>query len=185
MPPGNEQAKTTLERLLESRREGLLHFFRTSARQREDAEDMTQTTLLLALKFLPTLNAQDSAASWLNQIAANVLKGWQRPGYRRELTGVLAEPQNDEAPDLDQNETQFQFLFSSGYADAAEAALDNLEQERILAALRQLAPRDQTLLTLFYLRGLSNKEIGDLLDMQPKAVTVAVMRARNRLKERL
>lgn len=169
--------------LLESRRGALLRFFRQSARSQEDAEDMTQTTLLLALRFLPRLKAKEAASAWLNRIAANVVSGWRRPGYRRELTGVLAASSEEDGPDADKTETRFEFLFGPSPADTAETALNNIQREQMMAALRQLAPRDRVLLTLCYLQQLSHKEIGEQLDMNAKAVKVAVMRARGRLKE--
>ena len=56
---------------------------------------------------------------------------------------------------------------------------------RLLRGLRDLSQRDQEVITLKFAGGLSNKEIGEIMELKEKTVSVVLLRAMRRLGRQL
>jgi RNA polymerase sigma factor (sigma-70 family) len=67
-------------------------------------------------------------------------------------------------------------------ADGRDLEEDTLRRLELSGALARLDDRERELLALRYGGGLSSREIGAFLELEPNAVDVALHRARARLK---
>jgi len=119
-----------------------------------EAEDSVQDGLIRAWLALPSLRRPEAFGPWLARV---VLRGCLRERRRRPETVPLAEAQ--EPP----------------VAPASDAGLD---VERLLAAL---APRQRAVMHLTVVEGMSDGEIGALLEITPASVRSHRRRAREAL----
>ena len=126
---------------------------RTSSRV--DAEELTSRTFLNAFANLDRYRGRGSGFStWLMTIAHNLLVNWYRDRGRRPPTAPL-----DEA------------LSIPSETPGPESTLEKNEQhQRVRDAIDELAPDRQQLITLKYVRGLSNAEIGRIMGRTEGAV---------------
>ena len=123
-----------------------------------EAEDSVQEALLRAWLALPSLRRPEAFAPWLTRV---VLHGCFRARRRRPETVPLAE-----APE----------------PAAALAPGAGLEVERLLAAL---APRQRAVMHLTAVEGMSDGEIGAVMEITPAAVRSHRRRAREALSRLL
>ena len=133
-------------------------------RNAQDAEDVTQTTFLNALRAMQNGERPETPKNWLIAIAHNVCRQRFRQAQRR--------PQ----------ESQF-------FEDAAEAAVPESEErysaEDIQRALGQLAFNQRAALTMRELEGRSYAEIAEIMGTSVSAVETVLFRARRALREQL
>src|SRR3954464_9116191 len=133
-------------------------------RNAQDAEDVTQTTFLNALRAMQNGERPETPKNWLIAIAHNVCRQRFRQGQRRPPESPL-------------------------FADPAEAAVPESDErysaEDIQRALGQLAFNQRSALVMRELEGRSYAEIADLLDLSVSAVETLIFRARRRLREQL
>jgi RNA polymerase sigma-70 factor (ECF subfamily) len=123
-----------------------------------EAEDSVQEALLRAWLALPSLRRPEAFSPWLTRV---VLRGCFRDRRRRPETVPLTEvPEPAAAP-------------------APGAGLD---VERLLAAL---APRQRAVMHLTAVEGMSDGEIGALMEITPAAVRSHRRRAREALSRLL
>jgi RNA polymerase sigma factor (sigma-70 family) len=66
---------------------------------------------------------------------------------------------------------------------AADAASDSTLENCLDAALLAMDPDDRKLIERFYFDRLSQKELGEQLDITPKAVSSRLERAREKLRQ--
>ena len=130
------------------------------------AEDAAQEAFIKAFLKLRNLEAGDRFAPWLRQIAVNEC----RMGYRRRAERL---PESVEK------------TLVSPAESPEEAAIAVEGRRAVLAALGTLGEEQQQLITLFYLEGLSQKEIAAFLDLAPQAVNQRLYRARNHLRKEM
>ena len=122
---------------------------------RVDAEELTSRTFLNAFANLDRYRGRGSGfSSWLMTIAHNLLVNWYRDRGRRPPTAPL-----DEA------------LSVPSETPGPESTLVTNEQnQRVRDAIDELAPDRQQLITLKYVRALSNAEIGRIMGRTEGAV---------------
>ena len=133
-------------------------------RNEADAEDVTQTTFMNALRAFQRGERPQKPQHWLIAIAHNVCRQRFRQSARRptevayedDIGAQLVEP-DDDAP--------------SG--------------EDIRRALGHLAFNQRAALVMRELEGRSYAEIGEILDLSPSAVETLIFRARRALREQL
>ena len=130
------------------------------------AEDAAQEAFIKAFLKLRTLEAGDRFAPWLRQIAVNEC----RMGYRRR-----AEPLPESV--------EKSLVSPAGTPEEEAIAVE--DRRAVLTALGTLGEEQQQLITLFYLEGLSQKEIAAFLDLAPQAVNQRLYRARNHLRKEM
>jgi len=124
---------------------------------RSAAEDAAQEALLLALRDLPQLRDPQRFRGWLGRIAVNVC--------RMRLRQILAHP----AESLDSLE---EMRGSPG---------DHEELLPVEQALARLDAATRRLLALFYVEGLSQRELAEVLALSETAIKSRLHRARERL----
>lgn len=149
----------------------LYNYLRYRLGSLDEVEDMISTVFEKAYtrrdQFDP---ARGAFAAWLFRIAQNELASHFRRRQRRSIWESGAEIPLDLAAPGASPETQL------------------VQQEQLiqlLAGLEQLGERDQEIISLKFAGKLSNKEIGEIMDMKEKTVSVVLLRAVRRLREQV
>ena len=129
------------------------------------ARDAVQEAAIAAMTDVERLRSPDRFGAWFCGIALNVSRKWLRQ-LRSERSGLL--------PDL-----------PSETADPAEAAEIADTGARVRSAIAALADGQQDAVRLFYLQGLSHREVADELGISVSAVKARLHQARAALAPRL
>jgi len=141
-----------------------------------DAEDIAQEAFIKAYNSLSTLKDKAKFGSWLRTITLNLCKMWLRKSTKESLfeTSSLSGEEDDEESSL-----------SSLVTDVTpeDICINKEFQETVSTAISALPPKNQVVITLFYLDGLSYKEIGGFLNLPVSTVQSRLQRARKELKE--
>ena len=136
------------------------------------AEDLTQDTFLKAYQKLATLKEPQSFASWLYVIAANHCKTWLRK--KRLSTQALQ----------DTGTVELERAAYSGYVtEENEQRITQMQREVVKKLLAKLQESDRTIVTLYYLGGMTYEEISQFLGISVSAVKNRLYRARQSLKK--
>ena len=136
------------------------------------AEDITQETFLKAYQELSTLEEPQSFAGWLYVIVTNLCNTWLRkkrlPTQSLEIT----------------NSTELEKATYSTYV-IAENERVNAESRRevVKKLLAKLQESDRTVMTLYYLGGMTYEEISKFLGVSVSAIKNRLHRARQHLKK--
>lgn len=130
---------------------------------RADAEDVTQTTFVNALRALERGDRPRNPSNWLITIAHNIVRQRFRQQQARPIEVAL---------DSDRIEAQ--------QADDTGPTMDEL-----VRALQRLVPAQREALVLREFEGRSYKEIQELLGLTAGAVETLLFRARRSLAEEL
>ena len=134
----------------------------------QDAEDITQETLLAAVKGAHRFRGKSRLKTWLFSIASHkVADHWRRQGRRRE--SPLPEPSLavDDAP-------------------LEEDVLERVETRHALrAALLRLPPHYRCALVLRYVEGLPVAEVAQTMRRSVKSVESILVRAKRMMGESL
>ncbi len=127
-------------------------FYRTG--NHHDAEDLAARVFFRAMAHIETYSERGVPfQAWLYRIAHNLVANWHRDSGRRKIIPLdefVATSVRSHAPDR--------------YAE------DKQEREALLAAVRRLPEERQQLLLLKFIDGLSNAEIGAIMDRTEGAV---------------
>jgi RNA polymerase sigma-70 factor (ECF subfamily) len=133
-----------------------------------EVNDAVAEVFLVVWRRIDDVPDGDEAPLWLYGIAHNVVRNADRSMRRRDrLHGRLRPFQSPSAPDPE------------------TLVVRRSEDDAVLAALAELRPADEEILRLSIWEELSNKEIAEVLGIEPHAVTMRLTRARNRLAGRL
>jgi len=149
-----------------------LHLLRRWVKSRvpniEDADDVIQQTLLLALRHFGQFRFEASFGTWLCHIALNVIRGrMRRPEYSRT---IFTDPQT-----LESRET-------TDPRHCPQAALERSEvNARLHRAISKLPDIYRVVVELRDLRGLTIHETAESLRMTRSAVKSRHHRARGML----
>ena len=136
------------------------------------AEDITQDTFLKAYQELSTLKEPQSFASWLYVIAANRCTAWLRK--KRLWTQSL---ENTNSAELEKA-TYSNYVITENERAAADA-----QREVVKKLLAKLQESDRTVITLYYLGGMTYEEISKFLGVSVSAIKNRLYRARQHLKK--
>ena len=129
------------------------------------ARDAVQEAAIAAMTDVERLRSPDRFGAWFCGIALNVSRKWLRQ-LRSERSGLCADP-------------------ASEAADPAEAAEIADTAARVRRAIAALADGQQDAVRLFYLQGLSHREVADELGISVGAVKARLHQARAALAPRL
>ena len=136
------------------------------------AEDITQETFLKAYQKLSTLKGSQSFASWLYVIAVNQCKAWLRK--KRIQTQSLEDTHNAE-PEI--------ATYSNYVIKEKEQASLEAQREVVKKLLAKLQESDRTVITLYYLGGMTYEEISKFLGVSVSAIKNRLYRARQFLQK--
>ena len=135
---------------------------------RTDLDDLVQEVFVIAFRGLERFRGEARLSTWLYRICVNVALGRIRTRKRRpaaigvaDLDAASADPSLTERP------------------EQPDRSLERRqEQERVYAALEQLAPKKRIVLYLHEIEGLDLKEIAYLVDSNPVTVRTRLFYAR-------
>lgn len=135
---------------------------------RDDLEDLVQEVFVIAFRGLERFRGDARLSTWLYRICVNVALGRIRTRKRRpnaigvvDLDLASADPSLVERP------------------ETPDRTLERRrDQQRVYAALEQLAPKKRIVLYLHEIEGLDLKEIAYLVDSNPVTVRTRLFYAR-------
>lgn len=166
MALANNQAAYTL---IVRRHEKMLRAVITRyLREEEDIQEALQDTFVRMYKALPGFRRECKLSSWLCRIAiSSAINRYKSKVKRYEQVGVEAIPES---------------YHLAGIPEALERIERKETSQWIRQALSFLSARDASVLTQFYLQGLSVDEICQATGMTESNVKTRLMRARQRLR---
>jgi len=133
-----------------------------------DAEDITQEAFTKAYQKLRTLRWWDDFPAWLYAITSNLCKNWIRSQSARPDRDFVA----DQDPDVIKRPSM-------------DSYREGLMRESLHEALDSLPEIYRQALTLYYLGGMSTREIARFLRTSPNTIAQRLKRARAKLKEEM
>ena len=136
------------------------------------AEDITQETFLKVYKSLSTLKEPQSFVSWLYVITTNHCNSYL--GKKRLWTQSLEDTDNTEL----EKATYSSYVIAEKERDMAET-----QREVVKKLLAKLQESDRTVITLYYLGGMTYEEISKFLGVSVSAIKNRLYRARQFLKK--
>ena len=128
-------------------------------KNKSDAEDAVQNTFLKLLKTDTQFADDDHIRRWLIRSAMNECKNIWKSFWHRNVTSI---------DDLEK-----------------EPAYIESEKRELFHEVMKLPNRYSAVLHLYYYEGYNCKEIADILNISESTVQTRLMRARNKLKEKL
>lgn len=150
----------------------------------QDAEDMTQETLLAAWRGLDRFEGRASVRAWLYRIATNgclnMLRArGRRPQQVRSATGLPRPTRISEPVWLE----PYPDVLLEGLADTAPGPQARYELREsvalaFIAALQHLPPRQRAVLVLRDVLGFRTAEVAGMLELTEPSVKGALRRAR-------
>lgn len=153
-PARADEARDAFSELYEAHAARVYRYLLSRTSSVSDAEELTSRTFTNAFASLGSYRGRGKFESWLMTIAHNLLANWYRDRGRRPQAASL-----DEA------------LAVPSDAPGPESALEALEEtRRVRQATAALAADRQRLITLKYVDGLTNAEIGRILGRSEGAV---------------
>ncbi|HKO85948.1 MAG TPA: sigma-70 family RNA polymerase sigma factor [Actinomycetota bacterium] len=135
----------------------LFRFFLAAVGDRPTAEDLTGEVFRSAIEGLPSFRGPvETLGGWLFGIARHDLSDHRRRQARR-----LVQPLDDLLEEA---------ALAGGAVDPEELALERLEGDRVLAALRQLTRDQREVLLLRMVADLTAPEVAGILHKSTEAV---------------
>jgi len=187
---GDEAA---FERLLDRWYSPMLRVARSYVRTDADAEEAVQETWLAVLRGIDTFEGRGSLKTGVFRILANRARSLARREARSVPMSDLAVPANAAGASTGE-ELEWLFLpertgplewhgnLASG-SDPDEELAGRELQARIEAAIRELPPRQQQVITLRDLEGWSAEEVCEALDLSDGNQRVLLHRARTKIRD--
>lgn len=148
-------------------------FVRSQVATVDTAQELVSRIYLKAYQHRSKAPADEAMIQWIFRIARSTLIDYWRVERRRELASVPIEELTD--------------LGASGSGDEdAEAAYARRQRgARLLELIAELTPEDQMLLALKFTAQRTNREIAEVLGISDAAVSMRLLRALRRLRQRL
>ena len=138
-------------------------------RQRADAEELAQETLLRAITGLSSLADPERWMSWMRGIAVHVCLDWLRrhSNSQAELVSEFADEVH------------------AGTRQPDQIVADQEEQQLVLTELQSLPEELREVLLLHYYNSMTYEQIAEWLDVARATVSERLSRARQTLRLRL
>ena len=124
-----------------------------------DAEDVVQNTFIKLLEKEDIFEDDDHARKWLIRVAVNECNSFWRSPWKRHTTSI--------------EELKQEPVFSSP------------EKSDLYYAVRELPVKYRQIVHLYYFEDYSTKEIAQIMRLSETAVQTRLLRARQKLKEKL
>lgn len=149
----------------------LYNYLRYRVNAIDDAEDLLGQVFERAYSRRTQFDpAKGALSTWLFRIAHNLLVDHYRAGEKRATWEADTPLPADLTAADGSPETEMIRRETIGH---------------LLHSLSHLSDRDQEIISLKFAGRLKNKEIGDVLDMKEKTVSVALLRAMRRLRQHM
>lgn len=161
------------ERLVMPHWDALFRAAQRILRNREDAEDAVQSTILDAFRNLHAFQGRSRFSSWLTRIAMNAALMRLRVSRRQRETSL------DEATEPD--ETRPRIHLAETRPNPEQEYLSKENRLLLQKGIRKLGPRYVEVLHLRGTHDLTAKEIAILLDLPVGTIKARLHRARTKL----
>jgi RNA polymerase sigma-70 factor (ECF subfamily) len=135
------------------------------------AEDLFQETFLRAYRGFDRFDGRSAMSTWLHAIAVNVFRDHTRRSRKDRYEKIGADSEG--------------FLSGGQRDDPEEALLKKEEHEDLQRLLVSLKPALRVPVVLFYIDGLSIRDISSITGKSEPSIKVALHRARNLLRSEL
>lgn len=153
--------------IMEEYGESLKRFIFTYVKNRSQTDDIFQEVLIAIYQQLHTFQERSSFKTWLYKVTANKCKDYLRSPLHRlfiwkdQIIGGSVE----ETPD--------------------QLLMIGERKSEVIEAILGLPIKYREVLILQYYKELSIQEIGDLLKVNPSTIKTRIMRAKEKLKQKL
>ena len=135
------------------------------------AEEITQDTFLQVYEKLPTLKNRNQFVGWLYVITNNLCTDW----LRKKKPAM--QPLRDSSVKAIDKLTYERYILEQRETEATQHRREIVKQ-----LLEKLPESERTVVTLYYLREMTTKEIGKFLGVSVNTITSRLQRARERLQ---
>lgn len=146
-------------------------------RDRDDASDMTQETMLKVYRALPRFRGDSSFSTWIYRIMVNTCRDFMRAASRRRevpFSDLSAEDNDQPAFEAADSAAQPERLYIEGE-----------DRQYLISLIEGLSPAYRLVIALRELGGLSYQEIAAASDISVGTVKSRLSRARAALRERV
>ncbi|WP_303316037.1 RNA polymerase sigma factor [Flavivirga abyssicola] len=145
---------------------------------KEDAEDIAQDVFVEVFKSIGKFKGNSKLSTWIYRIATNKCLEFIRKRNTKKRFAFLQSIMGNDLP-MDKSK-YFTEMNHPG------VILENKEKsETLFLAINQLSEDQRTVFTLSKIDGMSNKEIGDIIDKSLSSVESLMFRAKKNLRELL
>lgn len=159
--------------LVERYERPLFHFIYRMLRDADESKDVLQETFVRLYQSLPRLREDKSLKSWLFQTANNLCIDH----FRKHKPGRVTA--------MDHSDSLFEAVVESGEPDrpmGPDEWFNNRQLKgSIMKAINELPKQQRMMMTLRSCKGLSLKEIAEVMDCNEKTVGTTLFAARKRL----
>ncbi|MBT2710165.1 RNA polymerase sigma factor [Bacillus sp. ISL-47] len=135
------------------------------------AQDVVQETLIKAYKKIDTVEDQEKLGAWLSAIATRTAIDFVRKERRTNERIAVC--------------TDLEKCLERTHLDAGQEAEVNILQEQIYTYVDSLSPEQKRVFLLKIRYGLKEREIADILHLNPNTVKTKLYRVRKQLREML
>ena len=149
----------------------ILRYVRSIVRDATEAEDLTQETFLRAYRSRDSLRDPDAMLPWLYSVATHVCLDRLRQRTRQMQTRSDADPEAVAPPDADPS--------------AGQLVEQEEMSECVEAYVGELSDSYRAVLLMHDVKGLTAREIGELLGDSTGSVKIRLHRARKQLQAAL
>lgn len=141
------------------------------------AEEITQDTFVQAYKKLSTLKDPNQFAGWLYVIANRLCIDWMRKQkWIQEQEPAMQSLEGTAVVEIEKA------AYIAHVSEQWETERAERRREFVNKLLEKLPERERTVVTLYYLDGMTTKEIGKFLGVSVNTITSRLQRARKRLR---
>jgi len=154
--------------LVERYESKLMRYARKFLRDPDDAKDIVQEVFIKAYENIQSFDAARRFSPWIYRIAHNEFVNAIKKRARGPILGI----------DLD---VVFPYLTAGETAD--DTALERDTKEMLEKFLDELDPKYREPLILYYLEGLSYKDMADILHIPMSTVGVRLARGKSQLQK--
>lgn len=177
-PPGSDADRLLVERYGRT----LRRYFQRRELSPEDAEDLTQETLIRVFRAEAQFSSRSELEAWLFEIARNVALNRVRERTALKRSAVVVSLDETAAPGDDAQNMAPRREPESEEPDALARLLQDERFERLAAALDELPPQMRQCVRLRVDQGRKIEEIATLLNISPNTVKSHLHHAKPRLR---
>lgn len=157
------------EKLVQTYERGIYALCLRMTGNHEDAQDMTQETLIRAWQHIRKFDGQAAFYTWLYRIAVNVCLDELRRRKRRRIVSMENVPQNSDG--IPEKETPEMVAQNAELGDVLKQLLLRLnEEQRLVVILRDV-------------QGFSYEQIAQMLSLNLNTVKSRISRGRQNLRD--
>ncbi len=144
---------------------------------KEDAEDLAQEVFIEVYHSVPKFKGGSSVSTWIYRITVNKSLDHLRRKNRKKRFGFMTSLFTKESGEIN---------IDAGHFDHPGILLEKKEKSKILfEVIDELSENQKTAFILFHVEELSQKEIGEIMNLTTKAVESLIARAKITLRSKL